>query len=86
MPRALPSKFGARCDQVGQAIYVVLLVIALVAVIVAVTFPALEYFVMYHGKPAPRGTEPQSLLKPEDAAIPPDTEGMPVGGGSSAGP
>lgn len=92
MPRALPSRFGlrrARTERVGrggQTVYVVLLIIALVAVIVAVTFPALEFFVTYQGKPAPRETEPQSLLKPEDTAIPPDTEAMPVGGGSSAGP
>jgi len=60
----------------------VLLIVALVAVLVALAFPALEYFTVYRVK-AP--TEPTSLVTPGDKTVPPDTEGLPAGAGPTPG-
>ena len=39
----------ARRTQAGQTIYLVMLVLACVAVLVALTFPVCEYILLYHG-------------------------------------
>lgn len=56
--------------QSGQTIYVVLLILAAIALAAAVFFPTFEYFTLYAKKDFP--PEPRSLLTEADKTIPAD--------------
>ncbi len=59
-----------RSSESGQTIYIVLLILAVIALTAGIFFPTFEYFTLYHGKDFPR--EPRSLVTEEDKSIPAD--------------
>jgi len=63
--------------QTGQTIYVVMLIIACVALGIAIAFPACEYVILYGGEDLTMRRQPRDnirtapVAKPKDTAAPP---------------
>ena len=74
----------SKASESGQTIYVVLLILAAIALAAGVFFPTFEYFTLYAKKDFP--PEPRSLLTDADKTIPADgASGTPAAANEGGG-
>jgi hypothetical protein len=87
LPRKSAFKLRKSPVQLGQAIYIVLLIVAAAALVLAITFPTVEYISSYKGAAA--AGSPDKIITAADLQIPPDTTkkvAAPEGGAEAAKP